>query len=143
MKQEVIKKRIVQLLILTLGLVAYIECGIASPCENSFDNNQRFNNPVRWQIERERAYRTIEEKKEKGIPLTKKEERTLQAGVPTDSTISQRMFAERVEKLEEGRRNYNANNRRFVEETTPLEREFFEHFKEVDPDLFPNDLPDY
>lgn len=142
MNQIIIKKRVVQSLILILGLASYIEYGVAA-CEDSFEEYKQ--RAVHRQIEREREYRAIVEKWAQDIPLTKKEQQILMRGLPTDNhpSISQKRYEQRMENMSAGRRNFHDNRRRFERETTPIERELFENFREVDTDLFPDDLPDY
>ena len=144
MKQTRIKKRIIYLLI--LALVSYSGAASAS-CEDSYDSSSSASsaeyraNKVRRQIAREREYRAILAKRAAGKPLTKKEKNILAKGFPSDSTgaVNQSIYEERAQKRRDGQRNHFAHSRTFKDGTTPLEREFYSNWKDIDPDLFPND----
>ena len=148
MKQIRYKKSIIHSLILVLSLVFYSGTA-SSSCEDSYDSshhvpNYRINK-VLDQIAKERKYRAILEKKKAGKLLKPREKAILARGFSNDSTgvENRNMYGEREQKEQEQKKrenlmNYFDNKRRFIRGTTPLEREFYKSFREIDPELFPD-----
>ena len=135
-----ISKQTITALILVLN---FSPCsGTASPCEEKIRSTlgqNTYTNNIRKRIAKERQYRTIEEKKKAGLPLTENEKKILAKGFPSsDPFVTQALNRERGERGKAMLLNYHENQRRFRQENNPLQRELFESFREIDPDLFPD-----